>query len=108
MSNAIDYLSGKIKTETGDLYVGDIENAKRLTRIRKPSRAIEIFKELINYYLVRNLITWFEKDTNKVMPKAKTHHWMNLGGQLVTANQLEKLLSAIERGSIPILVRGTP
>ncbi|MEP7323146.1 MAG: DUF4954 family protein [Saprospiraceae bacterium] len=100
MTRAILYLTEKMKGTSGDLYVDDIENNKRKTRIRKPVRAIEIFTDLINYYLVKTLIEWAAQNATKTIPEAKAHQWTNLGGQLVTTRQLNVLLQSVEKGSI--------
>ncbi len=99
MTDAIFYLGIASAGKSGDIYGHGIENAKRKTLIRKPQRAIEVFTDLINYYLVRCLIDW-DKTSPGAMPGPKAHTWTNLGGQLVTNRQLTALLKAIEKGTI--------
>jgi hypothetical protein len=99
MMDAIFYLRIATAGQFGDVYVHDVEHAKRKTLIRKPHRAIELFTDMINYYLVRCLIEW-DVTSADVIPTPKAHTWTNLGGQLVTNRQLEVLLKAIEKGTI--------
>lgn len=82
-----------------DLIVAGIENSKRRTRIRKPLRALEIFKSLIEYYLIQCLID-YNKLSIQRLPKAKPHHWHNVGGQLITHSDLQKFLADIENHKI--------
>lgn len=99
MQEAVDYLETRYGRSNEDLLVQDIENARRKTRIRKPARAIELFKTMIGYYLVKTLIEY--RATGKTgLPVPKKYKWLNLGGQLVTMEQLDGLLNKVETGMI--------
>lgn len=99
MTEAIIFLQAEVKSGNDDLLIHTIENSKRITRIRKPQRAIDLFKRMIQYYLVKCVLE-FQSPDNQPLPKPKLHSWVNLGGQLVTRAQLEKLLSRVESGKI--------
>ena len=99
MVEAIIYLQTQVPEEEGDMRLHTIENSKRTTRIRKPRRAIELFKQQIHYYLIKCLEE-YQSVHPLPLPKPKYHSWVNLGGQLVTRVQLEKLLTGIESGRI--------
>ncbi len=81
-----------------DIFMAGVENSKRSVKIRKPRRAVEIFKELINYYLIKTIIeSKFSIENIKI---ARAHEWANIGGQLITMQELERLLMNIENQKI--------
>jgi len=99
MTEAVIFLKSLVTSDETDLLLNTIENSKRTTRIRKPKRAIVLYKQQIQYYLVKCLLD-YQSGNHLPLPKPKAHTWVNLGGQLVTRAQLEKLLSRIESGQI--------
>ena len=107
--------TGKKLLETGDaslnelLFLADgFENSNRQVRIIKLNEAYRLFKELINYYAVEQLLAYMERNSIKSIPeliktipesKSKTE-WVNAGGQLIKSSSIKKLISDIHRKKV--------
>lgn len=84
------------------------ENSSRSVCIVKPKEAFTIYKNLILYYgmkqvidfIIHNNIHSFETLIN-ALPKTSTRqHWKNIGGQLLPETSFEILLKNIQEGII--------
>ncbi|MFZ4057925.1 MAG: DUF4954 family protein [Ferruginibacter sp.] len=82
------------------------ENAPRKTTVLKVNKSIALFKELIQFYATMELMKYFNKekfkdfDTFKKSLSAKLmrSEWVNVGGQLIRKEEVEKLkLNIINR-----------
>lgn len=84
------------------------ENSRRNVRIQKAGRCYRIFRELINLYVAELLLALIREekitsltDLKSSLPKlASDMEWKNIGGQLVPARELEKMISKIRSGKI--------
>jgi hypothetical protein len=98
--------SNPIKNIT--VHNAGFENSSRPVCISKVSEAYRIYKDLIVYYGVTNLIDFIAAhpirsfdDLQKALPeKAVRLQWANTGGQLLPANSLQNILQKIKNGAI--------
>ncbi len=99
----------KLKPDnSGTAQIGGWSNSDRLTSIVKVPRSILVFKELIQYYGVRELFHHAQKnkigsfDELKKTISAKIHRsdWLNIGGQLIQKTEIEKLKRDIKSGKV--------
>jgi len=89
------------------VFIDGLENSSRKVELVKTSEAYQIFKELIVYYGVTQLISLHEKEPAlsfdallKKLGKVKRHEWHNIGGQLIPVPVLNRLLKDIHSGII--------
>jgi hypothetical protein len=90
------------------IHHAGFENSSRPVCISKVSEAYRIYKDLIVYYGVTNLIDFIAAhsirsfdDLQKVLPeKAVRLQWANTGGQLLPVNSLQTILQKIKDGAI--------
>lgn len=91
-----------------EIIADDFENAKRKTVIIKIQKAYDIFREMILFYGVINLVEFQQQknftdvaDLIKALPSNKKRSsWVNVGGQLITASDLELMKGNIKSGRI--------
>jgi hypothetical protein len=99
---------GKQLLETNDKIVNDlevlldgVENSKRKVVVIKVQQAYNIFKEIIELYLVEQLVTLRNTNTYTIkeligfFEVTEMEHFENIGGQLVPATKVDKLLQDI-------------
>jgi hypothetical protein len=106
---------GKVLLDTKDPIVNELpiladgfENARRPVRIIKVMRSYHIFKELVMYYLVQQLLEHISTNNIKTheqliesLPsKTAIAPWMNVGGQLILRSEIDKLNKQIVSGKI--------
>lgn len=101
-------LNDKRKASSLMLRGYGIEASKRPVIILKPYDAYQTYIQLIVLYATRELvmfclregITTFDKIQEKVTPNEDFKHWVNLGGQLMTAKTVEDLKQKVKSGEI--------
>ncbi|HLY71285.1 MAG TPA: DUF4954 family protein [Puia sp.] len=84
------------------------ENNKRKTKLIKVYRAYHLFKELISYYAVKQLIAHiknrelkkFEQIQQSLPARPILLEWTNAGGQLIPQNSLERFLQQIKNNKV--------
>jgi NDP-sugar pyrophosphorylase family protein len=84
------------------------ENSKRKTIIVKAQRAYDAYTDMILHYGLLNLIEWMEKSKTddienifEVMSELKRcSNWLNIGGQLMTVEQVDELKNKIKNNQI--------
>jgi hypothetical protein len=106
---------GKKMIAEGDRKLNDLvftaegmENSHRTVRIIKMMEAYKIFRELINYYAVEQLLALMDReviktitDLQKKIPSIKpVTEWLNVGGQLIMEPSIRKLITDINRGKV--------
>ena len=86
---------------------GVFENAKRTTLILKARKAYECYKEIIHFYCSIVLTDFIEvkkmTSTSEIMPflnKTIKIEWINVGGQLMKKEDVEKLKTKIKSNKI--------
>lgn len=89
-----------------EVLADDFENSRRPVLIVKVLTAYHLFKELITYYAVQQVLeqsrqpqtkTW-EQLTAQLPATLNVTEWMNVGGQLVLRNAVDKLIKQIHSG----------
>src|SRR6185437_12384955 len=108
MFAAIDVLSKLKIDENGNAEITGIENSNRKTEVVKVKQVLDLFKELISYYGVVQLMKHFKEkrfatfeEFKKSIPvKISRMEWKNLGGQLIPAIDVDKLKNKIKEGKI--------
>lgn len=92
----------------GTAEVTNWENTKRKTLILKIPKAIDVFKEVIQYYgvseiikhIAENNITNFEELKKTLSAKIQRSDWLNIGGQLIQTTSVETLKSNIRKDKV--------
>lgn len=108
MFDAIKILSGLKIDENGNAEISGLENSQRKTEVVKVAKSIELFRELISYYGVIQLVQHIKdnqfltfEDFKKSIPsKLNRIEWKNIGGQLIPASNVEKLKHKIKTDKI--------
>ena len=91
-----------------EITIEGIENSKRKAVITKAGSAYRVFKELIMYYGITELITLIQEEKinaldvlkSKLTKKTARNKWVNIGGQLMQETEVETLKSKIKSGKI--------
>lgn len=90
-----------------EITVAGFENARRKTVITKVQQAYDTFKEMITFYGLCGLVTIAEQyDYDGLLQLLKTatnvhrKEWLNVGGQLIPAEEVEEAKRLIKEGSI--------
>jgi len=106
---------GRKMLAEGDRKLNDLlftaegmENSHRTVRIVKMLEAYKVFKELINYYTVEQLLAFMDRqqiktiaELQKKIPAVKPFiEWCNVGGQLIMEPAIKKLMNDITKGKV--------
>ena len=91
-----------------DIFAEGFENTQRAVRLLKVPQAYAIFKDLIAYYAVQQVLSYMETQKirsidqlkEKLPTKTTLTEWVNAGGQLIPANELDKFLKQIVSGKV--------
>ena len=108
MFDSIEILSRLRADENGNYFATGFENSERKTEILKVPQVINLFKELISFYGINELITHiklnkfssFEEFKKSIPVKIQRAKWINMGGQLMTIPDVDKLKTDIKRNKI--------
>lgn len=101
-------LSGK-EEEINDLEVlgENMENTKRKVIILKPYKAYHAYGDILHYYSVKNLLAYMSSKPKAGLPGMvkdlkgiRQTEWVNLGGQLMLRDDVDKLRSNIGTGKL--------
>ncbi|MFN8305820.1 MAG: DUF4954 family protein [Ferruginibacter sp.] len=85
--------------EKGAAEITGWENTNRRTEVQKIPQAIKLFKELIQYYGVRELMNHFAQNNyadfaafkRSLSAKIQRSDWLNIGGQLIQRSAVDQL-----------------
>jgi hypothetical protein len=106
---------GKKMLAEGDRKLNDLvfttegmENSHRTVRIIKMREAYKVFRELINYYAVEQVLAFMDREQiktitelqKKIPPAKSSSEWINVGGQLIMEPAIKKLVTDINKGKI--------
>lgn len=94
--------------DKGAATVTGWENTHRKTEIVKVPQSIVLFKELLQYYGVmvilkhiqKNKFSSFEELKKTLSAKIQRNQWINIGGQLMMADDVKKFTLAVKSGKI--------
>jgi hypothetical protein len=107
--------AGKKLLENDDVIVDKLEiiancfeNSKRKVVLLKTRKAYQLYKELIRYYSVCELISAVKSNSytsvndlaSAFTNKATRSEWMNIGGQLVPKNEVDNLIKNVKKGKV--------
>jgi hypothetical protein len=101
-------LSGTEKdSESLEVLGENMENTRRKQVILKPYKAYHAYGDILHYYAMKNLFAYLNSNrklkSSKMFSdlKGKRHtDWVNLGGQLMQSEDLDKLRSDIGSGKL--------
>ena len=108
MFDAITLLSDLSADDSGDYYIDGFENSTRRTQVVKVQQSIELFKELITYYgmeqilqyILENKLKSFDDLKKRMVTKLQRSTWLNIGGQLINTDDVSKLKRDIKSNKI--------
>jgi carbonic anhydrase/acetyltransferase-like protein (isoleucine patch superfamily) len=90
------------------LTCDSIENSHRPTELLKVDKAYPVFRDLIRWYCTSTIIRFLQQcpDTGfqqliDMAGTRKRETWLNVGGQLMTAGQVDGIKKDITNGTIP-------
>ena len=103
-----ELLEGPAETvDALDVLADGVENSPRDVVVLKVHAAWRAYRDMLHYYAVKNLLSFLQAEpdaTLESMCEALTgpcaRHWVNLGGQLVTDDDLEGLKDDIRAGRV--------
>jgi hypothetical protein len=106
--NSLKILEQLKPNEAGTAEATGFENKSRKTEIIKVPKAIKLFRELIQYYAVqeifqhiqRNKFAGFDELKKTLSAKIQRSEWINIGGQLIRQQEVDKLKINIKTGKI--------
>jgi|GEM_PF-1641014 len=99
----------KLKTDEDDnAFTTGWENSKRQIKVVKVKKSIALFKELIGYYGIceimqhyqQNNLTNFDSFKKSLQTKISRSQWINVGSQLIKKSSVQKLKDQIKTGKI--------
>jgi len=102
-------LLGKLKVNgEGTATVSGWENSKRPTELLKVPQSIRLFREVIRYYGIMELIHHcqnnafrnFDELKKSLSARIQRSEWLNIGGQLIQKNEVEKMKRSVKTGKI--------
>ena len=108
MFDAIEMLSRLKADKDGNYFATGFENSDRKTEILKVPQVINLFKELISFYGITQLIdhislnkfSSFEEFKKSIPVKIQRAKWINVGGQLMSTADVDKMKNDIKRNKI--------
>jgi hypothetical protein len=91
-----------------EILAKGFENSRRKTQLVKVKQAYKIFKDLINYYGITQIIDFATANTIRswanliqALPtRAKRNEWQNVGSQLLPQSSIDTLIRQIHSGKI--------
>ncbi len=105
---------GKKLLEDDEKYVDtlqvegeNLENTRRRTLIMKPCKAYHAYRDMLYYYIANNLLSYLRtnssaglSDLNNALKGKRKTAWVNLGGQIMLQEDLDKLRKDIGSGKL--------
>jgi hypothetical protein len=106
--DAVKYMSSLKEDGQNAFYATGVENSNRKVQIIKLPESIQLFKELISYYAATQLllhikgnrIKTFEELKKSIPTKLSRSEWLNVGGQLMTSTDVDRLKKSIKSNKI--------
>jgi len=85
----------------------NMENTRRKVIILKPYKAYHAYADILHYYATRNIMAYMSSDKNagfsvmcKDLKGERIREWVNLGGQMMQMEDMDKLRSDIGSGKL--------
>ncbi|HLO58479.1 MAG TPA: DUF4954 family protein [Bacteroidales bacterium] len=103
-----ELLTGDEKTADSLEILGEnLENTNRKAVIIKASKAYKAYKDMLLYYAVNNLMAYLNENKragletmNADLKGKRKKNWVNLGGQIMTDDDLDRLRKDIGSGKL--------
>ncbi len=94
--------------DNGTAVIAGWENSKRKSELLKIPQAILIFKELIRYYGIQEIMQHFINNKfadfaalkKSLSAKVQRSNWLNVGGQLIQKTEIEGIKRNIKSGKV--------
>lgn len=91
-----------------DIYAEGFENSKRKVKLIKVLPAYHIYKELVTYYAITELLVFIKENKIKTVeelkeampPKLNLSSWVNVGGQFILQSEIKQLVAQINKGKV--------
>jgi Domain of unknown function (DUF4954) len=108
MFDALNILEQLQVDDAGTAIISGWENSKRQTELHKVPQAILIFKELIRYYGVMEILQHINNNKfadfaalkKTLSAKIQRSEWLNVGGQLIQKAETENVKRNIKSGKV--------
>ena len=100
---AMELLDGWMaNAKEGVVYADGMEKGKRPTVILKGKEGLEAYKEMLVYYAMKTLTAGgaFGVPSTSLSEGSRITRWVNIGGQLVAADDMERLIADVENGTL--------
>ncbi len=95
------------RLKTLEVLGENMEKSRRKVVIQKCQPAWHAYEDMLFYYAVNNLIAWLQThpgtkfhDLNAALKNQRQTQWVNLGGQLIPAPDVDQLRSDIRTGQL--------
>jgi hypothetical protein len=95
------------KKKNAPITVEGMENSSRKVVLVKVTESTQVFKELIVYYGISQLVDFIERESIKSIEdlvqrigKPERKEWVNMGGQLIPKSSVNALIRDIHTGKI--------
>ena len=101
--HGMELLKGWIKrAEGGSVYAEGMEKSKRRTLILKPVEGLRAYEEMLIFYAMKYLTLAYGDalPPKTLAQEPRQTEWVNLGGQLVAAPDVEGMIADVEKGII--------
>ncbi|NLE57401.1 MAG: DUF4954 family protein [Planctomycetes bacterium] len=92
------------ETDGLEVLAEGAEKSSRKVVVLKARQGYRAYRDMLHYYGVRNLLDYLTAEPGATLSSAgealvgpRRQHWVNVGGQIVRADDLEALLSGIEQ-----------
>lgn len=86
-------------SKDGVVYAEGMEKSKRPTVVLKAAEGLKAYEDMLVHYAMTTLRTAYGDSLPPALPDAD-REWVNLGGQLITKNDMEQLIADIENSII--------
>ncbi len=103
-SNALNVDAASFKLQ---VWGENMENSKRKVHIIKPREAYHAYADIMYYYAVNNLVKYLIanpdarlEDMNTALHGERQTSWINVGGQLMTENEVDLIRQDIGSGKL--------
>jgi len=95
------------KAAGGEVLGENIENSGRKAVILKAREAADAYRQMLHYYAVTNLVKWMQANPGAglaamcdALNGERETEWINLGGQIIPAGDVERLKDDIRSGAL--------
>ena len=82
----------------GTVYADGMEKGKRRTVVLKAKEGLQAYEEMLVYYAMKYLTASPQRNNPPMAGEERCREWVNLGGQLVAKEDMERLIADVENG----------